>query len=172
MGKTYDTVRDMIVDVFDDPEVVQQFDEEVRATRIITNLMLLRNLANLTQRELAQRMGCDPSKISKMEASEDAQLRWGDIAAYCAALGVEPSVLFETPSLPADYRLRQYAKDLGRLAANLAALLEEEGRTSLADKTHRFTSEVLFILLQAAETGSVPTSRAAEPEREYKGKRS
>jgi hypothetical protein len=40
-------------------------------------------------------MGCDSSKISRIEAGNDAQLKIGDISQYASALGVQMNVVFE-----------------------------------------------------------------------------
>lgn len=60
-----------------------------KGTEIIDRLMLERVRAGLTQAELARRLGTSQSWVSKLEASEDADLTLGDIERYSAALGIK-----------------------------------------------------------------------------------
>jgi len=55
-------------------------------TRLVDWLVQARTKAGLTQAELARRMGCTQSRISKLEDSLDADLRLGDVAAYCESV--------------------------------------------------------------------------------------
>lgn len=55
-------------------------------TQVVDWLVSERTRAGLTQSELAARLRCSQSRISKLEDSADADLRLGDIAAYCRAL--------------------------------------------------------------------------------------
>ena len=59
-----------------------------RQTQTIDRLVIERVRAGLNPAELARRLGCSQSYISKLEDSKDADLKLGEIERYCAALGI------------------------------------------------------------------------------------
>ena len=75
------------------------------ANRLIgAQLRILRKDANLTQRQVAERLGVPQSVISKLETGERS-LFLDEVAPYSKALGVDPDVVLER----ADYALVSYA---------------------------------------------------------------
>jgi transcriptional regulator with XRE-family HTH domain len=58
-----------------------------------------RRIAGLTQKELAEKAGVDPTLISRLERGERTKTRWSTIARLAAALNLEPHEL--EPILPA-----------------------------------------------------------------------
>ena len=57
-------------------------------TVLVDQLVLARVAAGFTQAQLASKMRCTQSRISKLEDSADADLRLGDIQAYAQAIGL------------------------------------------------------------------------------------
>ncbi len=86
----YTSVGDAAASLAGDEKVKQQVDEEIRWSQIVNNLLQLRIEKGISQKELAKRIGCDPSKISRMEAGNDLQLRMGDVMQYLSPLPIEP----------------------------------------------------------------------------------
>ncbi len=58
-------------------------------TRLIDQLILARVAAGLTQAQLAAKLRCSQSRISKIEDSQDADLSLGDIHAYARIVGLK-----------------------------------------------------------------------------------
>ncbi len=58
-------------------------------TRLIDQLILARVAAGLTQAQLAAKLRCSQSRISKIEDSQDADLCLGDIHAYARIVGLK-----------------------------------------------------------------------------------
>jgi ribosome-binding protein aMBF1 (putative translation factor) len=58
-------------------------------TRLIDQLILARVAAGLTQAQLAAKLRCSQSRISKIEDSHDADLCLGDIQAYARIVGLK-----------------------------------------------------------------------------------
>ncbi len=58
-------------------------------TRLIDQLILARVAAGLTQAQLAAKLRCSQSRISKIEDSQDADLSLGDIQAYARIVGLK-----------------------------------------------------------------------------------
>lgn len=84
-----------------DPAMADRVRAHAAACQLVTMLMNLRLARGMTQTDIARRMNVSPSKVSKLEASNDASLRLGDIVAYVRAIGLETSISFEDPAIPA-----------------------------------------------------------------------
>jgi ribosome-binding protein aMBF1 (putative translation factor) len=58
-------------------------------TKVIDQLILARVAAGLTQSQLAVKLRCSQSRISKIEDSQDVDLSLGDIQAYARIVGLK-----------------------------------------------------------------------------------
>ena len=102
-------------------------DEEICCSQLVNTLLQLRIEKGISQKELAKRIGCDPSKISRLEAGNDLQLKIGDVRQYLSALDVTMNMVFEDTSLPVAKKV--------------------DGDEVIINKIHVFCSEVLFNFL-------------------------
>jgi len=78
VGKKYASVSALVRDTAE-AEVANKFDKYQADRRLINCLTVIRCANEVTQVELAKRMDCAQSKVSKMESSTDADLNFGDI---------------------------------------------------------------------------------------------
>lgn len=60
-----------------------------RYVQLIEVLIDLRLHARLKQQDIADRIHCTQSKVSKMEVGDDMRLCFGDLAKYAEALGYD-----------------------------------------------------------------------------------
>ncbi|ANT65119.1 MULTISPECIES: helix-turn-helix domain-containing protein [Prosthecochloris] len=126
----------------------QLVEKEVKQSRIAYNLLKLRLTKEVSQKALAERMGCDSSKISRMESGNDNNLKIGDIRDYLSALGVGMSMTFEDNELPAADRIKSYVYAIHDQLNKLAGLASEvDGDDEIIDKIKIFYGEVLFNFL-------------------------
>jgi len=88
METTFSRAADAAAFLADNPAMGDAVKRHGEATRLIRTLCHMRMDMNLTQRQLAERMGVSPSKLCRMEAAVDADLRWGDVVAYVGAMGM------------------------------------------------------------------------------------
>jgi ribosome-binding protein aMBF1 (putative translation factor) len=58
-------------------------------TKLIDQLILARVAAGLTQAQMAAKLRCSQSRISKIEDSHDVDLSLGDIQAYARVVGLK-----------------------------------------------------------------------------------
>ena len=58
-------------------------------TKLIDQLIVARVAAGLTQAQMAAKLRCSQSRISKIEDSQDADLSLGDIQAYARIVGLK-----------------------------------------------------------------------------------
>lgn len=89
-NKFHRSVSEMARDLLSgDPDFVAEFETRLSKRQLVKSLSIIRARAKLSQQELASRMGCSQSKISKIESGIDADLRFGDIEAYLKATSHE-----------------------------------------------------------------------------------
>jgi DNA-binding XRE family transcriptional regulator len=86
-GKSYASVREMMVQLGTSKVVLARFDELKKERLIIDRLVSMRSKAGLTQQELAAKMKLTQGAISKLESSSDADLTVREIVAYANATG-------------------------------------------------------------------------------------
>jgi predicted XRE-type DNA-binding protein len=67
-------------------EAVRQLSAK---TKLIDQLIVARVAAGLTQSQMAAKLRCSQSRISKIEDSQDADLSLGDIQAYARIVGLK-----------------------------------------------------------------------------------
>ncbi len=168
MNKRPESVAETAAYLADDEKIKEQVEQEIACSKMVTWLVQLRIQKKVTQKQIAEYIKCDPSKISKIEAGNDFQLKWMDIVGYLFALGVRPSILVEDTSLPAASRIKQHVFAIHTLLEELANLAEEVGDdTRIVDKIHQFYGEVLFNFLAKFGDSNkklVPFVNFAEPQ--------
>jgi transcriptional regulator with XRE-family HTH domain len=69
----------------DAPEFVSELEERLKARQLVKMLVVLRARADLSQMELAKRIGCGQSRISKLENGVDSDVSFGDVWEYLQA---------------------------------------------------------------------------------------
>ena len=87
--KQYTSVSDVLRDVAPDDAFQADFDQHVAERRLIKELLALRAVRGLSQRNVADHVGCTQSRISKLENTRDADVRFGDFQAYADAVGCD-----------------------------------------------------------------------------------
>lgn len=71
------------------PELYRRVFEEVADSEFVRGLLMMRALSGLSHKDMAKAMGCSPQKVTRMEFSNDSDLKVGDIQKYLGALGYE-----------------------------------------------------------------------------------
>lgn len=148
MKKQFKSVAETAAQLAGDEKIQGRVEREILRSRMVTTLLQWRIQKGKTQKQVADYMGCDPSKISKLEAGNDLQLKWTDIIGYLSALGVSVNILFEDQSLPAAGRIKQHVFAIHNLLEKLANLAKQVGDdNNIVDKIHQFYGEVLLNFL-------------------------
>lgn len=128
-----------------DPEAAARVTAHQAETRFVRALIDTRVEKRLSQRDLAKKMGVGPSKVCRMEACTDGDLNLGDVMLYARALGVNMSVLFDDPALPAADRIKHHVFAVHDLLEQLMKLAHQVGGDdTICAKIKQFYGEVLF----------------------------
>lgn len=93
-GRRYASVSDMIRGENIAPEVHQKFADLVSGTDLARQLAEIRQLAGLTQEEMAQQLGCTQGAVSKLESSRDEDLTLGIVSQYAKITGQRVGLVF------------------------------------------------------------------------------
>lgn len=129
----------------EDDTVNNLVQEEIANSQIVNNLLRLRMRKGISQKELSKAMMCDSSKISRIEAGNDLQLKIGDVMQYASALGVEVNVTFEDTSLPAAEQIKNYVFSIHNQLEQLVEIAKQvDGDKLIIDKIKTFYGEVLL----------------------------
>ena len=145
MSKKNTTTAALAASLTGDPEAAARVAAHQAETRFVRTLIDMRVEKKLTQRDLAKKMGVGPSKVCRLEACSDRDLNLGDVMLYSKALGVNMSVLFDDPSLPAADRIKHHVFAVHDLLEQLMKLAHQVGGDdSICAKIKQFYGEVLF----------------------------
>ena len=141
-------IAQMAAALADDPNMEQAVQDEIARNSMVSCLLSMRVSKKLSQEQVAESMGCHPSKVSRIESGSDRTLKWTDILLYASALNVSTCVLFEDPSLPAAERIKQCVFSIREHLNKLTELAGKVGANDeIAKKIHQFSGEVLFNFL-------------------------
>jgi len=142
------TAADIAADLAGDKHIKDLVEKEVNQSKLVMTISRIRIEKGVSQKELAQKMGCTQSKISKIESGPDERINWGDLVEYLDALGVEMSILLDEPSLPAALRIKQHVLATKHLLDELAEIAKDvDDDNDIVSKIHEFYGEVLFNFL-------------------------
>lgn len=125
--------------------LVKEVEENISKTKLVSALEEIRVRKGMTQKDVATKMGISVSKVSRFEASEDADLRIGDVKAYMQAIGTEASVALFDKSMPTTNQIKHYVFEIERLLSQLTSIAKDCGDDpSIVDGISRFRGEVLY----------------------------
>ena len=85
----YKSVPEMVASLSDDRDFSVQLSQRLADRELIKTLTILRTQENLTQSDVAKKLGCKQGKISKLESSRDEDACFGDLVKYTEAVGHE-----------------------------------------------------------------------------------
>lgn len=94
MAKKYSTISDVKKKRSLDEAIVMKLKQEMIDQTKLNSLADLRWVANLTQKDLAERLGVDQSRISRLESGDLTRAEVGSLAAYAAAMGGTLEITF------------------------------------------------------------------------------
>lgn len=149
MSKQFKSVSEAAAYLADDPKAQEAVDQGIAYSFVVRALLSMRIQKEITQKQIAEYMNCDPSKISKIESGNDLNLKWIDIMRYLSAMNMQCSILVDDRSLPAAAQIKQCVFRIQDLLDTLADLAKEvDADPDITDKIHQFYGEVLLNFLK------------------------
>lgn len=145
MTKKYTSVAEMAKALIDDEGFNNDLARHLARRQLVTKLTALRAARGLTQAEMAAKLGCTQGKVSKLEASEDTALNFGDVIGYMEALDVRLEMTFFRKERTIADRIKHHAFCIKGLTDQLARLAI--GDAGIARAVASFFSETAFNLI-------------------------
>jgi len=145
-AKRYQTVADMVRDVSEEHAFGKDVERRISSRRLVKKLFALRSERGLSQRDVAQKLGCSQSRVSKLEASVDSDLRLGDLNGYIKALDLDLSLVVSPENRTAAGLVKYHAFSIKRLLDRLAVLAR--GDDKIAKGVAGFFGEAFFNLVR------------------------
>src|SRR5437870_3635650 len=146
--KQYSSVPEMIRDVSEDRTFAESVAKRIEERNIINLLMALRTSLDMSQKDIADKMGCTQSRISKLENGKDDDLRIGDFHKYAEALGLRLMILLANKKQPPiAERIKYHTSALKRLFAELSDLVGDD------DAMRKGAFQVALEIVSTAATG-------------------
>lgn len=144
--RRYASVVAMVRDVSEDQQFAADFDRRVNNRRLVKHLFALRSAQGLLQKDIAERIGCSQSRISKLESGNDEDLRLGDLAAYLGALDLDLCLVFGQKDSTIVNKVKYHAVAIKGLLAELVKLAKLDKQ--IAAGVAGFHGEAFFNLIQ------------------------
>jgi transcriptional regulator with XRE-family HTH domain len=154
------SVSDMVRDLSEDRAFAEEFANRLSERQLIKVLTVLRTRAGLSQQELAERLQCTQSKVSKLESSKDADVRLGDLMNYTGAVGYGLRVFLVPKGQKIVDEVKMHACVISRLLDRLVKLAGEGGVMTRA--VARFLGEATFNLTRLVKEAAAGLPALAE----------
>src|SRR5271157_3734252 len=149
VGQKYASVSDLVRDM-SEPDFSEEFDKYQADRRLVNCLKVIRTSHGLSQAELAKRMGCAQSKVSKLESSIDADVNFGDVICYALALGRSVFMFVNPAKASGTDQIRFYFECIKH---ELDRLVTPAGNdTSIAGGVEQFAIETIQNMVTMIET--------------------
>lgn len=147
-GRRYSSVKDLMRGEGVSQEIQTGVAKLASETRVTKQLACMRHAADLTQAQMAKRMGVTQSAISKIEAGVDEDLSLNVIREYCQAADSRIGVMIGKPL----NHVEAVKNHFQGLRHHLTALAElTQGDQGLESNIQKFFSEALFNILNIFE---------------------
>lgn len=148
-GRRYGSVAELMSGECVPKEVQDMVTELGRETQLTKQLARMRLSAGMTQEQLAEKMGCSQSCISKWESGRDEELDIQTLLGYSKATGKRIALLIGTPFKHVE-AINLHLSALQKRLLALAALAHENGELQFHQGR-----QPLF-LQRPIQTGSLP----------------
>jgi len=132
--KQYTSVSELVHDMAPDAEFRAAFDARVARRKLVKQLLAMRAVRGLSQQDIAQKLDCTQSRISKLENTSDDDMRIGDLRAYAEAVGCELAMCpIPRDMKPVDkvkchaFAIKAHMDELARLARSDEKIAEGVG---------------------------------------------
>ena len=132
----FESVSDMVRATSEDESFVKDVDRRISERQLTKHLIAHRVRNNMSQRQIADQLGCSQSRISKLENSRDDDIRLGDLEQYAKAIALELRLVISPANRTLVDEIRYHAFRIKDLLTRLVELAEEDDQ--IADGVGKF----------------------------------
>lgn len=151
--KRYKSVTEMVRALAVDQDFADDVERRIAGREILDTLMAVRTRLGMSQNDLAAKMKCTQSRISKLENGKDEDLRIRDFNQYAEALGLDILIVLLRNGHTIVDDIKYHAMSIRRLFGRLTELAEADPK--IAQGVAGFCGEahynLLRIVLEAAD---------------------
>lgn len=126
MGKQYKSVGDMVRGLSEDEKFKNEALNELQNRGIARLLFVLRCNNKLTQKAMAEKIGCSQARVSKIEASKDEELSIKDLEDYGKALSLKLTIGYREKNIKYVDMVKYHAFEIRRYLQLLSDLSKED----------------------------------------------
>lgn len=144
-SKRFASVRDLVKATASDDEQVREFEHRIKGATIVNALIQARSSAGMTQADVAEKMNCTQSAVSKLEHSTDAVLSLQDIASYLHATNSRLNFVIGTQPNRVE-RIKELAISFKAELEALADLSSKSDDRAIRQSINGFFGEAWFNL--------------------------
>lgn len=137
-NKQYAGVAEMLDDILsEDPQLNDELDKFIHDRQVVKCLAATRCANGLSQKDIADKLGCSQSYVSKLESGLDCDLKIGEIEKYLDVLGIDSILLLKPKNQTAIDSIKFHAYKIKTGLEELASLAsgDDESAKRVA-KTH------------------------------------
>lgn len=152
VSKSYTSAIEMMREISNDEELIREAEGMIDDRRIISSLLAFRAASGLSQADVASKLKCSQSRVSKLEGSNDADVRLGDLREYAAAIGCELKAGVMPCNLTATELVKCHAFQINKHMEDMAVLAQSDEH--IANGIAQFFFEV-FVNLSYMLRGAI-----------------
>jgi transcriptional regulator with XRE-family HTH domain len=126
MGKKYSSVLEMLKGTGNNKRTITAVEKLIKERSLVTQLIILRCRHNMTQKELAAKIGCTQSRVSKIESSLNREIVVADLLDYAKALNLRLEIGYRHPSVKLVDLIRYHALKIKEYLSELRTLAKDD----------------------------------------------
>lgn len=124
--KKFNSISSLMSSITTDKEFSEQTLKEIKRKRLAKFLFALRCQHHLTQKQIAKKINCSQSRISKIEGSYDEELSIQDLTDYANALHLELEIGYRNRSTKIIDLIKYHAFKIKHYLDTLLALGKDD----------------------------------------------
>jgi transcriptional regulator with XRE-family HTH domain len=150
MARTkFTSIAEMVRNVSEEQSFADDFEGRMRERQVVKALLMLRAAKGLNQQDIAERLNCTQSRISKLESSSDGDIRLADLCGYASALGLSVEIILMKKEATLVNRVKFHAGFIKRLMDRLAHIAKDD--KNISDGALKFFNVAAYNLLKIVQ---------------------
>ena len=150
--KRYADVAEMMGDLTEDPAFADDLRTHLARRALITELCAQRAARGLTQKDVADKLGCTQGRISRVESLADGELSMAILVKYADAIGLRVEITLMSKGTTLASQVKHHAFCIKRLTDRLAKLGSKDER--IADGVGDFLKEAAYNLVRLIQSSA------------------
>ncbi len=122
--------------------IASDLEQRLASRHVIKELLAIRAAKSLSQSDIAQKLSCTQSRVSKLESGSDDDLRLGDLRDYLRAMGLDLTLVVGDGERRLVEQIKYHWSCLGQLLRQLVEVASTDA--TIATGVGKFATEFAF----------------------------